>query len=518
MPVDKVIVTNTSALKAKYGDKYARVKTAIDKLIAADKARGLTTRLIAIDVEADMKRLRGQPVVAIADQQGAKAAVDAIYKRHQPDYILLLGAPDVVPHIDLSNPMTGTTDDDDDPTVPSDVPYACDAAWSRRPQDFVGPTRVVGRLPDLAGAQDPAYLVKLLGTATRYASRDRTAYTGHLAITAKLWTKSTTETVTNLFGPASSVFTSPPNGPNWTTTQLAARLHFINCHGDTVSPEFFGEFPKGHFPVAHKARRLPGRIKAGSVVAAECCYGAELYDPRHAAGQAGICSTYLGEGAYGFLGSTNIAYGPSEGQGQADLMCQYFVESVLKGASLGRAALEARQRFVAQFSHVDPSDLKTAVQFILLGDPSVQPVKAVAHALSRTKAVKSACRSGRIRYDTRGFRRERLVRAGSNLSRTMGAAIPADIRISPAIARFLRQTAKESGIRRPVFRSFRVSFPRITGSPGIARLHSRRRNRTIHMVIGGRVAGSQSTRHGVSAIIVTIEAGRIAHVRRVHSR
>ena len=146
------------------------------------------------------------------------------------------------------------------------------------------------------------------------------------------------------------------------------------------------------------------------------------------------------------------------------------------------------------------------------------PDKAVAHALSRTKAVKSACRSGRIRYDTRGFRRERLVRAGSNLSRTMGAAIPADIRISPAIARFLRQTAKESGIRRPVFRSFRVSFPRVTGSPEIARLHSRRRNRTIHMVIGGRVAGSQSARHGVSAIIVTIEAGRIAHVRRVHSR
>src|SRR6187455_3213691 len=202
MPVDKVIVTNTSALKAKYGDKYARVKTAIDRLIAADKARGLKTRLISIDVEADMTRLRIQPVVGIADQQGAKAAVDAIYKRHQPDYILLLGAPDVVPHIDLSNPMTGTPDDDDDPTVPSDVPYACDAAWSRRPQDFVGPTRVVGRLPDLAGAQDPAYLVKLLGTATRYASRDLTAYSEHLAITAKLWTKSTTETVTNLFGPA----------------------------------------------------------------------------------------------------------------------------------------------------------------------------------------------------------------------------------------------------------------------------------------------------------------------------
>jgi hypothetical protein len=518
MPVDKVIVTNTSALKAKYGDKYDRVKSAIDRLIAADAVRGLKTRLIAIDAEADMKRLRAQAVVGIADQQGAKAAVDAIYKRHQPDYILLLGASDVVPHIDLSNPMTGTADDDDDPTVPSDVPYACDKSWSRRPEDFVGPTRVVGRLPDLTGGNDPAYLVKLLGTAANYVARDRAAYTGHLAITAKLWTKSTTETLTNLFGEESKVLTSPPNGPNWTADQLAARLHFINCHGDTVSPEFFGEFPKGRFPVAHRSSRLPGRIKQGSVVAAECCYGAELYDPRHAAGQPGLCSTYLAQGAYGFLGSTNIAYGPSEGQGQADLICQYFVESVLKGASLGRAALEARQRFVAQFSHVDPSDLKTAVQFILLGDPSVQAVKAVAHAVSRTRAVKSAVRSGRLRSDARGFRRERLVRTGSNLSRTMGAAIPAAIRISPAIARFLRQTARESGIQRPVFRSYRVSFPRVTGAPEIARLRDRRRNRTIHMAIGSRVARPASSQHGVSAIIVTIEAGRIAHVRRVHSR
>jgi len=35
-------------------------------------------------------------------------------------------------------------------------------------------------------------------------------------------------------------------------------------------------------------------------------------------GQAGICSTYLADGAYGCCGSTTIAYGPSEGNGQAD--------------------------------------------------------------------------------------------------------------------------------------------------------------------------------------------------------
>ena len=517
MPVDKVIVTNVSALKAKYGDKYARVKSAINRLIAADAERKLTTRLIAIDVEADMRRLRAQPVVGVADQQGAKLAVDAIYRRHQPDYILLLGAGDVVPHIDLSNPMKGTPDDDDDPTVPSDVPYACAARWSRRPQDFVGPTRVVGRLPDLNGASDPTYLIKLIDAAAKYVSRDRSAFSGHFAVSAKVWTKSTTESVANLFGQGARVFTSPPSGPNWSDQQLAPRIHFINCHGDTHLPEFLGEFPDEVYTTAHKATRLPGRVSRGSVVAAECCYGAELYDPARARGQAGICNTYLAQGAYGFFGSTNIAYGPSEGQGQADLICQYFVESVLKGASLGRAALEARQRFVAQFSHVDPADLKTAVQFILLGDPSVQPVKAVTHALSRTKAVKGAVRSGRLRSETRRFRRERLVRAGSNLSRTMGAVLPATIRMSATVRRFLVKTARESGIRRPVFRSYRVSFPVVSGAPEIARLRQQRRNRTIHMAIGGRVDHAALARH-VSAIIVTMDGGRIAHVRRVHSR
>lgn len=36
MPVDKVIVTNKSALKAKYGNKYTRVAAAINRLVKAD--------------------------------------------------------------------------------------------------------------------------------------------------------------------------------------------------------------------------------------------------------------------------------------------------------------------------------------------------------------------------------------------------------------------------------------------------------------------------------------------------
>jgi hypothetical protein len=47
--VDKVIVTNVSALQAKYGSGYALINAAIKQLIAADKQRGLTSKLIPLD-------------------------------------------------------------------------------------------------------------------------------------------------------------------------------------------------------------------------------------------------------------------------------------------------------------------------------------------------------------------------------------------------------------------------------------------------------------------------------------
>jgi len=456
--------------------------------------------------------VKGHPVSAPEDERGAKAAVDAIYAHYHPDYLLLLGAPDVVPHIHLANPMKGH-DGDDDPNVPSDVPYACDAPFSRRPQEFVGPTRVAGRLPDLTGARDPAYLVRLLNAAARYKPRQRSEYPGHFAITAKVWVKSTTESVENLFGHGAVVLTSPASGPNWTKHQLTPRLHFINCHGDTLSPKFFGEFPKGHFSDAHDAAHLASRVTKGSVIAAECCYGAELYDPSKAKGQVGICNTYLGQGAHGFFGSTTIAYGPSEGQGQADLICQYVIEAIVKGASLGRATLEARQRFVAQFSHVDPSDLKTVGQFLLLGDPSLQPITATPHAFSRTPAVKRALRTGSYQPEARTFRRERLARAGGNLSRTMGRAVPTTARVPKRVQRFLTQAARESGIRTLTFSSFRVSYPARPAAAGVTSPHARRR---IFVVQGGRASGKPGS--AVTAIIVTVGAGRIVHVRRVHSR
>ncbi len=43
----KLILTNVSRLKEKYGTGFADIQTQVDKLIVADQARGLETLLIA---------------------------------------------------------------------------------------------------------------------------------------------------------------------------------------------------------------------------------------------------------------------------------------------------------------------------------------------------------------------------------------------------------------------------------------------------------------------------------------
>ncbi len=172
MKPDKVIITNMGALKDKYQAGVGRVEQAIRRLIAADSKRGLNTLLVAIDSAADMAAVQGQAVADRLDQQAVKFAIDAVYDAYEPDYIMILGAPDIVPHQNLKNPVYDPQGDDDK-VVPSDIPYACEAPYSKQPADFIGPTRVVGRLPDLVGSRNPAYMVSLLSTAARHTARPR---------------------------------------------------------------------------------------------------------------------------------------------------------------------------------------------------------------------------------------------------------------------------------------------------------------------------------------------------------
>jgi hypothetical protein len=79
----------------------------------------------------------------------------------------------------------------------------------------------------------------------------------------------------------------------------------------------------------------------------------------------------------------------------------------------------------------------------LLGDPSLQPIKATAHAFARTNAVERVTRGGTFQPETRAFRRERLVRTGSNLSRTLGTAVPTKTRVPSGVRKPRRPEANQ---------------------------------------------------------------------------
>lgn len=164
---DKVIVTHRAALTAKYGQAGIKaIQAALAALVEADKERGLTARIVYLDDAPAMKKLGAPTLVNHKDRRGAKQAIDGVYKSLKPDYLLIVGAADVIPHQDLTNPAFEAGDDDDEFAF-GDIPYACDEPYSRDPAKFVGPTRVVGRLPDLTGAGEPSHLIALLKTAAQ---------------------------------------------------------------------------------------------------------------------------------------------------------------------------------------------------------------------------------------------------------------------------------------------------------------------------------------------------------------
>src|SRR5687768_16929747 len=101
----KIIDTNESALKAKYGSAgLKKIDAGVKKLIKADKARGIETRVIAVDNAAAMKKVKGKAVKMASSPKQNKDAIDKVYRASLPDYLMILGAPDVIPHQDLRNP------------------------------------------------------------------------------------------------------------------------------------------------------------------------------------------------------------------------------------------------------------------------------------------------------------------------------------------------------------------------------------------------------------------------------
>jgi hypothetical protein len=531
MKPDKVIVTNLTVLQAKYGSSgVRRINRALTDLIRRDKKRGLNTRVVAIDSASGMKGLSAPPVTHPVDPRENKAAIDAVYKSFTPDYLLILGSIDVIPHQDLKNPMFAPRGEDRDQFAYGDIPYACEAPYSPRPEDFVGPTRVVGRLPDLTGGTDARYIIGLIRTAAAYKQITAKDFGDYFAISAQIWKASTQLSVTNVFGTDRALGNVPPRNSHWNSNLMRKRAHFFNCHGASRSHRFYGQPASGRsfYPVALDGAYVDGKIKEATVAAAECCYGGELYAVSALQKNHGICNTYLGNKCYGFFASTTIAYGPEAGNAQADLLCQFFLQGVMAGASLGRAATEARQRFVRAASPLNPSDLKTLAQFNLYGDPGITPVEA-AHAAPLPKSGQTAAKTLASRVDRRD-RRRLLFRQGLSLAATEPAPKRRSAPASKSVVATMRAKAREVGIVPGATISFTIQHPKMMKQMAV-QLHSRDTVPTAFHVLFGRQrsgvkavtskAKLSATQAGVVDIVALIgkeAGGKVVSFTKIYSR
>jgi len=209
----------------------------------------------------------------------------------------------------------------------------------------------------------------------------------------------------------------------------------------------------------------------------------------------------------------------------ADLLVQYFLLEVLGGASLGRAALRARQRYVREVDDLDPTDLKKLAQFTLLGDPSVHPVRATAPPIGGTAANEEVGNRQRRRE-----RRAKLASEGAHLQASRATApkaakLPA---LAPHMHQALRKIAEEAGIRSTGrFRMFAIRppvAPAVDRAKGATRKVVRRASTAKISTAGRRffVAIEKPPNAGggphAVAVVVKEVAGRIVDVRKYEQR
>jgi len=412
----KLSITLNAALAAKY-DKaaLARIDKALAAWRAADARRGITTVHVGIDDAVAMRKLGVAPLKGRPSAVKTKRALDALCRKLHPDYIVLFGGHDIVPMFVVANPSYDPNGDDDR-DVPTDNPYACSTAYrARQRKSYLVPDRAVGRVPDLTADANPAWLLDYLRRATAWKSRPAAFYASAYAVVCDEWKAAGEACMAYLGLPVAELQVSPPAHDADATAQrrLGRSLHMIKCHGASLDPRFYGQ--KGTtYPEILLSGTLRGKLGEGTLAAAMCCYGAQVYSPADPAAQMPgawpLATTYLRQGAVGFAGATRIAWVGVDRMMCADWVAAAHLKSALGGASLGRALLDAKQDYVkwlaGQGQQPDNADEKTLLEYLLLGDPSLQPVAdPAAHAAPAGTPRAGAARSSPLLAQERGQRR-----------------------------------------------------------------------------------------------------------------
>ena len=260
--------------------------------------------------------------------------------------------------------------------------------------------------------RDPAWFLDYLETATNWKPKADGTYKLPYAICTAEAKGAATEFLQKALDEAGlTPFVCPPDEDSSPKPRgkLSAGLHITKCHGNQGDATFWGfseedQRAQEHPYAAITSATLRLSPKPSTVVASMCCYGAQIFSPTdpnaRSPGEWPIASTYLRNGALGFAGSTMMAWVGRSHMGPADWLVQGYLKNVLAGDSLGSALLASKQDYRSHYSLnadiLTDHEEKTLIEYVLLGDPSIHPVKS-----SKSSPDLLAIQSRRRRRDAR---------------------------------------------------------------------------------------------------------------------
>jgi hypothetical protein len=360
-----LIITSAARLCAVYGQSgERRVLAAIGHLSVARSARGVDSRLALIEEGIDDLGVAGvanepAPIAAMVAQaaQALERAGDRL------ESLLIVGGPEIVPFNMAANPTLY----DGDEAVPSDSLYAAGSPFALLPE------WPVGRIPGAAG-DDPDLLLRLLEYAASAQSADQLRRPFGYCTAA--WRRSSAQIYAEIDAPERLLISPPVVADTLDRARLdGARLLYCNLHGVIDGAPWYGQ-RRSTSPLlpALRPSDLSGLDLRGALMISEACYGAAIAG-RNA--DTSLALAFLAGGAAGFVGATAISYGPpAPPAGEADLIALHFLRALKRpGATLGAAFMAAQMGLIrdtiALQSTLDEDDLKTLLEFVLYGDPTL---------------------------------------------------------------------------------------------------------------------------------------------------
>lgn len=388
----QVILSQRAALQRRFGaDGFTAIDRRLQQYAAALRRRGVAAHVCYCDDSATLQLDDGvatAPVAAGADalRDMLRTLSSALSERgRELGAVLLVGGDEIVPFHRLPNPLP-----DDDMTVLSDNPYATDDPA------YTAPQRVVARLPD-GNTNDPAFLFAQLDrlTAYHYGSRPQSRRISRAprrcqeragidlsalsaGYCAEIW-KDASRAVLDALASDVLLNTCPPHLAEHLDLRALRdrRLLYFNLHGASGLPNFYGQpdavWPGAatRLPVALRPDQVDASMADGTLLLSEACYGAEIVGRTV---DNSILLRALAHGALAAVGATVNAYGSLTDQViGADLLFQRMMTHLARGEPIGRALHQARLDFAQEMyrrqGFLDDVDIKTLIEFVLLGDP-----------------------------------------------------------------------------------------------------------------------------------------------------